>query len=265
MREKEKKHIESLEDEILELTFKLKNKKNEVNSIFQSQEKLMRKLIHDLKNPVGVVYSFSDMILEDIETYDTHKLEKHVTVIKNAADFSLHFLNQTSKFSSLVYKNGSFLLVKLNVVTFLNQVVNQFEQIALNKNITIKKDFHIEESILLIDKEQLTIALSNILNNAIRFSSENTTIVISVLESEDSVEIVITDEGIGVDTVDLTSVFQEYFVVNTYSIDKKKCVGLGLTIAKKIIQQHKGLISIESVLGKGSSVKIVFPKDNFTS
>jgi signal transduction histidine kinase len=265
MQKKSKKYIEELEDKIIELTFKLKDKRNEVNSVIQSQEKRMRKLTHNLKNPIGVIYSFSDMILEDVETYDTHKLEKHMTFIKNAADFSLHFLNQTSTFSRLVCQKASFLFVKLNIVALLNHVVNEFEQIAFKKNITIKRNFHVEESILLIDKVQLTLALSNIISNAIRFSSKNTTIVISIVESLDSVEIVISDEGIGVETDDLISIFQEYFVVNTYSKDKKKCVGLGLSIAEKIIQQHHGLISIQSALDKGSSVKIIFPKDNLTS
>jgi signal transduction histidine kinase len=148
------------------------------------------------------------------------------------------------------------------VVELLNQVINKFDEVALKYKISIKQDFQVEKSMLLIDHEKLTIALSNIISNALRFSFENTTIIISVGESKDNVEIEIADEGIGVGTDDLTSVFKEYYVISTYSVDKEKCVGLGLTIAEKIIQKHKGFISFESVLGKGSSVKIVFPKED---
>lgn len=256
------KYIEELENKILEQNFQLKAKSEEINSIIQSQEKRMRKLTHNLKNPVGIIYSFSDMILEDIEVYDTDKLKKHVTIIKNAADFSIHFLNQTSKLSNLMSPNVPFLFKKLNVVELLNEVISKFDQIALKNKITIKRDFKVENSMLLIDQEKAVRAFSNIISNAIRFSFENTIVVISVKESEDNVEIVIADEGIGVGADDVTNIFQEYYMVNTYSNDKIKCVGLGLTIAEKIIQKHKGFISFESVLGKGSSVKILFPKDN---
>ena len=256
------KYIEQLENKILEQNFQLKAKSDEINSVIQSQEKRMRKLNHNLKNPLGIIYSFSDMIIEDIEVYDADKLQKHVAIIKNAADFSIHFLNQTAKFSSITSPNVSFLFKKLNVVELLNQVINKFDELALKYKISIKRDFQVEKSMLLIDYEKLTIALSNIISNALRFSFENTTIVISVGESKGNVEIVIADEGIGVGTDDLTNVFKEYYVISTYSVDKEKCVGLGLTIAEKIIQKHKGFISFESVLGKGSSVKIVFPKED---
>ena len=261
-RKNSKKYIEELESEILEQNFQLKVKKVEINSIIQSQKKRMRKLTHNLKNPVGIIYSFSDMILEDIEVYDTDKLKKHVGIIKNAADFSIHFLNQTSKLSNLMFPGEYILFKKLNVVELLNQLINKFDQAALKHKISIKRDFQVEKSMLLIHKEHLLIALSNIISNALRFSFENTTIMISVVESEDSVEIVITDEGIGVGPDDLLSVFHEYYVVNTYSNDKIKCVGLGLTIAEKIIEIHKGSISFESTLDKGSSVKIKLPKDS---
>jgi signal transduction histidine kinase len=260
-----KDYIQELEDEILVLSFKLKHERDKVNESIQTQEKRAGTLIHDLKNSVGVIYSFSNMILEGIKNNNTDKLKRYVTVIKDSANFSLHFLNQTSNYRSVVSLNKPLLFEKLNVVELLNRVVNQFEKIALKKNIIIKKDFQVEGVILLIDKEQLTLALSNIMNNAIRFSAGNTTIFLSVIEFEDNIEIIISDEGIGVKKDDLVAIFQEYFVVNTYSKDEEKCVGLGLTIAKKIIQQHKGLISIESVLDKGSTVKIVLPKENFTS
>lgn len=260
-------NIKDLEGKIDDLTFQLKesrnelkNKMDEFDSMSESHRKLIRKLIHNLKNTAGVIFSFSEMILEDVDNYDAKSLEKHVTTIKKAADFSLQFLNKITKFSRLQAANVTFLYKKLKYLNLLNKIVDQFEPLATEKKITIKRDFKIKELILFIAEEEMTQAISNVINNAIRYSLENTTITISVTEYENHVETVITDEGIGISEKDLLNIFDEFFVVKTYSSDTKKCIGLGLTMANKIVLRHNGKISASSTIDKGSSFNISIPK-----
>jgi signal transduction histidine kinase len=74
------------------------------------------------------------------------------------------------------------------------------------------------------------------------------------------VETTITDQGIGISEADLPHIFEEFYVVNTYSEDKQKCIGLGLAIAKKIMELHKGNIDVNSIFEKASSFKLILPK-----
>lgn len=252
--------IEQLEETVVDLSIQLKRKKEEIKSIKESHKKMIRRLIHDLKNPAGVITSFSEMILEDIEYYDTDKLRKHIGIIKKAADYSIHFLNRTVKFLRLQSPEMNFLFNKLNYIDLLNQVINKHKPLASEKRIRIVTDFEITSELLLLDKEEINETLSNILGNAIRYSNENSTIIISVVAKENNLETLIIDGGIGVSEENIPKVFDEYFVVSTYSIDKEKCVGLGLTMAKIIIEQHQGTISFESELNKGSEVKVTLPR-----
>ena len=253
-------YIEQLEEKIIDLSIQLNNKRVAIDLINESHNKLLKRMIHDLKNPAGVVTSFSEMILEDIDFYDVDKLKKHIGIIKKAADYSIHFLNRTVKLLRLQSAEMTFLFNNVNYIDLLNQVINKHKPIASEKRIRIVTDFEITSELLLLDAEEINKTLSNILGNAIRYSNENTTIAISVVATKNNIVTLITDGGIGVSEENVPKVFDEYFVISTYSSNKEKCVGLGLTMAKIIIEQHQGKISFESQLNKGSDVKITLPR-----
>ncbi len=257
---KSDKYIEELEEKIIDLRIQLKSEKKSIDLINESHNKLVARLIHDLKNPAGVVTSFSEMILEDIDFYDADKLKKHIGIIKKAADYSILFLNRTSKFLRLKSPKMAYLFSKLDYIDLLNQVVDRHIPLALDKGINIISKSETTSEILMIDSEEMDKTISNIVENAIRYSNENTTITISVTITKNTVETLITDDGVGVCKENIAKVFDEYFVVNTYSNDKEKCVGLGLTMSKIIIEQHQGKIYFKSELDKGAEVKITLPR-----
>lgn len=256
----DEEYINELEEKIIELSFILKNKKNELNIVCEANRKIMGKLIHNLKNPVGVIFSFSDMILGGLEDYDSEKLEKHVNVINKSSKFSIKLLNTLAKYSQLQLPDLKFDVKPLNYLELLDSVIDEFNSLVIEKNCTIEKKYPVNDIFLTLDGDEMKLALSNIINNALRYSEENTTITIAVSDLENTIDTLISDEGIGISEENLPFIFDEFNVVNTYSEDKQKCIGLGLTIASKIIDLHKGKLSITSVVNEGSNFKILLPK-----
>lgn len=254
------KYIQELEEKIFDLSLKLKSKSNELNVAIESNSKILGKLTHNLKNPVGVIFSFSEMMLEDLEDYSTEKLGKHLQIIKNSATFSLAFLDTISKYTRVNSPNYVLKPEKINYSELVNELINQFKAKAIEKNIDLEVKLPSNDIFLTLDKDEVSQALSAVLNNALRYSNENSTVAISVEELKNTVETTITDQGIGISETDLSHIFEEFYVINTYSDDKQKCIGLGLAIAKIIIEKHKGKISAVSALEKGSSFKITLPK-----
>lgn len=263
MSEKNKKtsvYIDELENKIIDLSLKLKSKTNELHLTSESHKKSIGKLIHNLKNPIGVIFSFSDMILEDLEDYSSDKLEKHIQIIKNSSEFSLQMITTVAKNTQLNSSDYTYEFKNVNYIDLVNEVIEELSEIASKKNCIIEKDI-IKKSIdLRLDAAEISVALKHIINNAIRYSNENSTIKITVKENAKTIDTIVTDEGIGISEENLQGVFKEYFVVNTYSEDKQKCIGLGLPIANKIIRDHKGIISATSTLNKGSIFIISLPK-----
>lgn len=255
------KYLQELEEKIIDLSFKLKGKTNEIKDAEETTSKILGKLTHNLKNPVGVIFSFSEMMLEDLEDYSTEKLEKHLQIIKNSATFSLALLDTISKYSRVQAPNFVLKSKNINYIELFSAILNEFKLEASKKNIELDLIIPSNEIFLTLDWTEITQVLHAILNNAIRYSNENSTISIAVKELKNTIETTITDQGIGISETDLPNIFEEFYVVNTYSEDKQKCVGLGLSIAKKIIEHHKGKISAKSILEKGSSFKIILPKN----
>lgn len=253
-------YIEQLEEKIVELSLQLKSKTNELSLVQESNQKSMGKLVHNLKNPVGVIFSFSDMILEGVDDYTADKLEKHIQIIKKSADFSIQLLNQIAKYTQLDSPDFNYNFETLNYIELLMNVSKEFNNVASEKKIKIEKEFPKTPIILTIDKGEISVVIRNILNNALRYSNENSTITITVKETSTAIETIITDEGIGILEDDLHAIFNNFYVVNTYSEDKQKCIGLGLSIAKKIVASHKGKVTASSILNKGTSITITLPK-----
>lgn len=255
------KYIQELEEKIIDLGFKLKGKTNEIKVTEEITSKILGKLTHNLKNPVGVIFSFSEMMLEDLEGYSHEKLEKHLQIIKNSATFSLALLDTVSKYSRVQSPNFVLKSQHINYTELLSAILNKFKLEASKKNIDVAVKLPENDVFLTVDGAEITLALRAILNNAMRYSNDSSTITITVTELKDTVETTITDQGIGISETDLPNIFEEFYVVNTYSADKQKCVGLGLAIARRIVELHNGKISAKSTLEKGSSFKIRFPKN----
>jgi len=248
------------EEIIINLRLKLKAKEKELRSIHKTNKERISKLTHNLKNPVGIIYSFSEIILEDIESYCPEKLEKHIKIINSSSAFSLQLLTSISKYSQLQLPETAFTFKKLNYIELLNSIVKQFKPLSIKNDIAIKINAPKNKIFLLLDKKEITQALTNIISNAFCYSFKNTTITITVIENATTIETVVTDEGIGISEENLPHILNEFYVVNTYAINEQKCIGLGLTIANKIIQLHKGKILVTSTIGVGSSFKITIPK-----
>lgn len=254
------KYVNELEEKIIDISLQLNNKTKELNLVNESNRKSTGKLIHNLKNPIGVVFSFSDMILEDIEDYSTDKLKTHLQIIKNSANFSIQLLNSVAKYLQLQSYDYTYTFNNTDYIDLVNNVISEFKSVIVEKNIKIEQNLPETPIFLKLDKSEILLAIRNIINNAFRYSNKNTTIKVTIKENLNTIETTITDEGIGISEENIALIFNEFFVVNTYSEDKQKCIGLGLLIANKIIKDHKGEISVTSIINKGTCFKITLPK-----
>ena len=250
---------EHLRDEIIALKLALKKAGSELKDQRESHADIINKLSHDLKNPIGIIYSFIEMILENGENYDNEKLRKYLNVIKNSASFSIELLNNLAKYSNLLSDKMTLTLERTNYAKLLKSVLRSFEKQSKNKNITLIDNVGDEAVILNIDAHEMVIALSNIFNNAIRFSNQGSKISVDLEVNEGAVVTGISDEGIGIAAKHHKDIFKEFFTINTYDETKQKCVGLGLSLSDKIVMHHGGSIAVTSKMGKGTTFRIELP------
>jgi signal transduction histidine kinase len=117
-----------------------------------------------------------------------------------------------------------------------------------------------EMSMVYIDKDLFRIAINNLLTNAIKYSKTGGKISMSASETENSIEIVVSDEGYGIAESDVKQIFNKFFRSTDDNIRKQTGHGLGLSLARQIVQMHHGDLTCSSELGKGSQFVIRLEK-----
>jgi len=255
---KELLNVNDLEEKIIELSLQLKQKNNEIDFLMESNHTLFSKLAHNLKNPIGSVYSFSELLLENPEDWTQEKLNKYLEIINNSAKFSIDTLNSFTKYTMLFSNKVSLAFDEVNIEELLNEVINKIERENITKKLNFQKKLPRESVIIIVDKEEIKLALYNLIKNAVQFSKSDYRINITVEQSSE-ITIRIQNFGIGISNENLKEIFKPFYVVDTYTKDREKCIGLGLPIVKKIIELHKGEIEINSELKQGTTVQIKLP------
>jgi signal transduction histidine kinase len=264
LKKKDKKElfiVNDLEEKIIELSLQLKQKNNEVDHLTDSNYTFFSKLAHNLKNPIGSVYSFSELLLENPKDWSQEKLHKYLEIMYDSAKYSISLLNSSSKYYALFSNKLSLVLERVSIVELLNEVIHKIERENTTKILNFNKKFPKKDIVLTVDKNELKLALYNLVKNAVQYSKPDYKINITVEKSEE-VSIKIQDFGTGITNENLKEVFKPFFVVDTYTKNKEKCTGLGLPIAKRIIELHNGAILISSELKQGTTAEIKLPLNN---
>ncbi len=202
---------------------------------------------HQLKTPLTSINIMLDNILdnpnmdEDTKEKFIQSIKREVTNISNLATEIL----KLSKFDANVVRfENKEILVK----DIIKKAISNVEMMAEIKNVEIKVVFH-DNVKLVCDLNWQAEAIINILKNCIEHSSENSFINIEVIDNKIYKEIIIKDSGEGIDKKDLLHIFERFYKGKNSSKDS---VGIGLALAKKIIEMNNGSISVNSVKGKGT-------------
>jgi signal transduction histidine kinase len=152
-------------------------------------------------------------------------------------------------------------LQRIELAELLREVAALYQYQAERKNIKLEVEIAASLSIVEVDPGRMTQVLTNILNNALRHTPEGGRILISAKEIDTQIELAVEDSGPGLDAEDLPRIFDRFFRTDSSrQRESSGGSGLGLTIARSIVQAHGGQISAECEAGKGLKVIITLPK-----
>ena len=234
----------------------------------QDKEERERRLFvsnvsHELRTPLTSVKSY-------LEALDDGALSEPI-----APDFVKVSLTETNRMMRMVTdllslsridNDTSHLEVELtNFTAFITFILNRFDKIKNQdetKKYEIIRDYPITPIWVEIDTDKMTQVIDNIMNNAIKYSPDGGTIIVSVKTTDVQLILSISDEGLGIPKQDLPKIFDRFYRVDKARSRAQGGTGLGLSIAKEIIKQHHGFIWAKSEYGKGSTFTIVLPYDN---
>jgi len=221
----------------------------------KSREEVLAIVSHDLKNPVTVIGLVAKMLRQSGEL-EMAQVAEYSKKIERAVDKMLQLISEISDSSKI--ENGTF-SVAPQAETLKNIIlpaIDGMKPLAEAKQQTI--ECHIESNVpeVAADGPRVAQVLSNLVSNAIKFSRKGCKIVVSAREQDNSIVVCVSDDGPGIPRENLSKVFDRYWQAEE---TKHGGIGLGLAIAKGIVEAHGGKIWVNSELGKGSSFFFTLP------
>ncbi len=218
------------------------------------RRELIANISHDLRTPATALRGFAETLTSDsIELSDNEKLQCLNSIIRSAKSLEA-LINDLFELTKLDAKIKVPTMSVFRINEWLDQVSANFSVKAKERGIKLIFESHSSEAKVYGDLELLERAVSNIIGNAINYTPENGEVKIITYQRENSYWVEIKDSGIGIPKEHLPHIFERFKRVDSDRSRKTGGVGLGLAIAKKILDLHDSSISVESQLGQGTSV-----------
>lgn len=232
------------------------------NTSGPSKEMLYNNIYHELRTPLNVVLGsiqLFEMMDDDLfQEYNRNKFRAYNNLMKKNCFRLLRAINNLLDSSKLDSGNLNLYLANHNIVKTLEDIVNDAKPYAEDKGLKISLKTKYKEIITAFDQEKLTRAILNLISNAIKFTQKGR-ICVEIKKKENSIYISIRDTGIGIPEDKIDSIFDPFIQVDSSLSRKYEGSGLGLSIAKSIVDSHNGHISVKSRVGKGSTFTIELP------
>jgi signal transduction histidine kinase len=212
---------------------------------------------HELRTPLGLILGHSTFLRELAGDQFAEQLD---IVIRNATKLK-EIVENLSDVNN--YQNGSARVRddKVSMVRIAEDVVAAFREEAERRNISLKTEWGDSPHYFHADKDKITIALSNLVKNAIQFTESGGHVTVKVEEDTGYIKVTVVDNGIGIPVRDLPRVFERFYQVETHLTRRYGGMGLGLSVAKAMIELHGGRIWAES-LGRGSRFTFLLPMNH---
>ena len=241
-----------LEDRVKIRTAELESMNNRLIELNEEKNRYVGMVAHDLINPIGSAEAFSYLLLKDFDTQSKEEQLHLIGIINKCSSFSLNLIHDYLDVSKIEAGIFDLNLTQQDYISFVHENVKLNEMLAKNKLQEIQIESDIQELQLSFDKNKLEQVLNNLLGNAIKYSLPNTRIKILISLSENEMITSFVDEGQGIPANELPTVFNPFQTTSIKPTSNEKATGLGLAIVKKIIESHKGTVTVESEVGKGS-------------
>lgn len=238
---------------------------NQLNEAEMQKQKYIMGVVHEIKTPIAAVQSFLDLILQNFLGPVSEQVEDKVKKARRRTEESIEMINDILRISKLKMLNLTD-MEDLDITESIQIIIDKAGENALSRRINIKyNDSRETNNLIKADKVLIELAISNIVNNAIKYNTENGIVEISLYNKDKELVIEISDNGIGIPKSEQQSVFLQFYRASNIRRGKLEGSGLGLSLVKEILERHKGRVEVDSpsIIGTadrpGTSFRIILP------
>lgn len=249
----------TLEDKVKERTSELELLNTRLSELNKEKNKYIGMVAHDLRNPIGIAASYSDILMEDYDSIPKNDQLEYLGQINSSCYFSLDLIRDfldTSKIEAGIFDLN---LKHQDYLKCVKDSIRQNEFIARGKSQHIVLECSYADVVAYFDTNKIQQVLNNLLSNAIKYSRAGTQVkvIVELLNGEIITKVI--DQGQGIPEDEFPKLFQPFQTTSVKPTGNEKATGLGLALVKKIVEAHNGRIDVKSRVGVGSVFTFGFP------
>lgn len=243
------------QDELGELTAAFNQMSTDLARATQSRRQMTADIAHDLRTPLTVIGGYLESMHDGVLQPTPDRLEMMQTEVG-------HLKRLVNDLRTLSLADaGSLTLNKIEITpkALLLRVTDIYQLLAEKIEVSLTARISPDLPLVCVDEERLVQVLGNLVSNALRYTPKGGQIIVEAKHSDDSVLLSVQDTGIGITAEDLSRIFERFYRVDQSRRQNEGESGLGLSIARSIIEAHGGTIAVESEMGRGTKFTITLP------
>lgn len=231
-------------DEIGQLADSLDYMGSEINSLNEYQKKFIANVSHDFRSPLTSIKGYLEAMLDG--TIPPELYEKYLNIVISETERLTKLTNNLLTINNVTDQGMILDKTDFDVVDIIKKTIETFEGTCSRKKIKFKLVFSSRNLFVLADQAKIQQVLYNLIDNAIKFSHSESSIIISAAEKTDKIQLSIKDFGIGIPKDSIQKIWERFYKTDLSRGKDKKGTGLGLSIVKEIIAAHGEYIDVVS-------------------
>ena len=240
----------------------LKQEKEKAENLAKLKAEFLNQVSHELRTPLAVIIGYIECITDGLYGEIESKHQEILQVVAKQSTHLKNMIDQILIYSRLEAGKQPIRVEELNLAKVLSDLKDTFEFLCRQKGLGLQWEIHRDSILVRSDATRLKEVISNLLQNAVKYNDHGSVTMRTGKLPDNTIMIEVEDSGMGISDTHLTSIFEPFMQVHKTSTENSRGgIGLGLSIVKRHLEQIGGTISVKSELGKGSTFRIVLPRN----
>lgn len=254
-----------LNNELTHIQREMAKKNVDLENLNAQKNQFLGMAAHDLRNPLGVIESYSELLLSELGEKVSDEHRNILDVIRSSSHFMLGMVDDLLNVSKIEAGKLELKLASVDLVHVVQRNADLNRVFAERKSIELNVEQEGDIAPVFVDLPKVEQVLNNLLSNAVKYSQRNTAVSVRIRRDADRIVVAVQDQGQGIPADELDGLFQPFQKTSVQATEGETSTGLGLMIARRIIEGHGGKIWVESEVGVGSTFSFSLPATAVTA